>query len=1636
MENQSFPSMKSLSQGIPLLWFCLAILPSCLNAQINLYEDFDDLANPSTMEGWNLTGPGHILPAQSSGDPYYDGKVLRLSVDSSLLRSDSITVVSAAPVIVGFSLKCVKTNGDFINTGLVYCEVIWSTNLIGPWHNAGSFVNAASPYAVPYTFSFTPVPGSGLYVRINFSDGTGLHYSAMIDQLYIRQQGSATCTSTPAAGSAQSNLSAVCPGQQVLLTTSGISTAEQYTWQWQSSPTGNMGSWSDIPGATLPQYLATISQTTYFRYRINCPADDPTNSSDPVQVTLLPPSSCYCSMLPATVGNQDITQVTFNGATNTGSCSSLSTGAGSLLSRYANETASSLTSVQQGAYVPFSIHFNYCNGSNAKLYFVILLDGNQDGDFEDPEELVYARDLFYAYAPLNDFVYIPQSAATGDTRLRLIATDRETYLYQQFDCGYFQYGETEDYRITITPVSACSGTPGPANIVSYTNTICAWRNFPLALDNVPGGINLQYQWQSSSDDSNWSPFGDNMPYALANQAGDTYYRCVITCPNSGLQFTTTSFLMETDCVVMPHQNANYSLTDCDFTFTNAIGGIASASDTVTFYPETGQFIRMEFDEASFNLCSMFIYDSDVADENALIVQLASWNNGVGAVFEATNAAGALTVIFSHGVSAYWDWSAVVSCIPPDCPGIPDPGLSIADRNPVCSGVPFELRTQNYLTGTGLSLLWYTSADSNTWTPTAWTDTLINISQTQDTWYKLVAHCTLSGQTAESVPILVETVNDCINMFTGTVTTCSANFYDSGGFDQAYSPNENHVLTFFPTPGNVIQADFAAFQLYEDDIEAFNGPDVSSPPFFYNISGQTLTSTHVSGALTFRFISNNFSEYQGFSAVISCLPSECNNPLGVFVTTTSEDTVCKNNPFGLGLSPEPAGNGLEFQWQESTDNMNWSDIAGSTGISMIGSQSAGHYYRCRIIRCGVQTAYSDPVWVEVRDCILMTNGSITTCDAYLWDSGGAGGNYGNNQNLTYTFYPDPGMLIHAEFQQLVLSSSDYLFIYDGNTTLNLIAQLTNFSSLSSFTATDTTGALTFRFTSNSSIVNAGWAARITCVPPVCPGQPAPGNTLSPLQYGCPGETVWLSLEYPTTGWGVNYQWQSSTDSLSWSDEAGYQRTYPAVLNDDRYYRCIVTCSSAGLSAVSVPVWLGIVQNAGSVVVSTDSIYVAGCEIDDIHRVYLDLVEFPTQALFSWQRSTAGPDGPFTTFISDISAYEMQIYDYWDNISQTTWYRCTTNYCGNTYYSDTKRVAFATGPLATFVFNGTAIEGQGPLQLGACNPYPALVTVSGLTGTVTAVRLQLCHFYGLPNDANIALEAPNGALFVPMSDIPVSNAIISQSIALKDDAGQEMSMTGAGESIFSGAYLPQAFNYFEGLLPATPYYAPPQGSATFASVFSGIDPNGVWKLYAYDDGTQYFPMNMDYWSLGLETEAMLPLEWLVCKGEAKPEGNRIFWETVAEENVEMFIVERSDSGIDWVEIGRLPASFPTPSTHQYEWLDEPYKSLTYYRIKAIDYGGLYQLSPVISVSRPATGESNFQVFPVPIASQVTLQWENPDTEAVTFSLHDALGNLCWNYQTTVASGSCDLHSDWLSLPAGSYLLTMASARVVQKKWILKR
>jgi hypothetical protein len=124
-------------------------------------------------------------------------------------------------------------------------------------------------------------------------------------------------------------------------------------------------------------------------------------------------------------------------------------------------------------------------------------------------------------------------------------------------------------------------------------------------------------------------------------------------------------------------------------------------------------------------------------------------------------------------------------------------------------------------------------------------------------------------------------------------------------------------------------------------------------------------------------------------------------------------------------------------------------------------------------------------------------TLTSSLTYIiTDAGGPTDTYNNNLDQTVTLTPsDNTKKLQLNFTVFNIEAVyDFLYVYDGpNTSSPLLATLNGTSLPTTITATNASGQLTLRFTSDISGIRAGWSATVTSVT-VC-STPTNGGTLA-------------------------------------------------------------------------------------------------------------------------------------------------------------------------------------------------------------------------------------------------------------------------------------------------------------------------------------------------------------------------------------------------------------------------------------------------------------------------------------------------------------------------------------------------------------
>jgi hypothetical protein len=336
------------------------------------------------------------------------------------------------------------------------------------------------------------------------------------------------------------------------------------------------------------------------------------------------------------------------------------------------------------------------------------------------------------------------------------------------------------------------------------------------------------------------------------------------------------------------------------------------------------------------------------------------------------------------------------------------------------------------------------------------------------------------------------------------SACGTVVQDPGGPNN-YANNTNITRTYCPTsPGDVVTFDVTQFATESccDFLSVYNGPSTASPLIGTYSGNSILTplySTDPSGCITIRFTSDGSTTGAGWTANVTCGPPPppiiaCGSV--IYDSGGAASNYANNQNLQRTYCPANPGDVVTFNFtQFATESccdflsiydgpdLNSPLIGTYSGNSVLNPIYSSHPGGCLTIRFTSDGSSTAAGWAANVTCgpppppVIACGGSIT-------DTGGPGGNYGNNQHYQVTYCPStPGDVVTLTFSQFDTESCcDRLFVYNGpNINSPLIGTFSGTNSPGTVISSAPGGCITLRFVSDGSTTRPGWLANVTCGP---------------------------------------------------------------------------------------------------------------------------------------------------------------------------------------------------------------------------------------------------------------------------------------------------------------------------------------------------------------------------------------------------------------------------------------------------------------------------------------------------------------------------------------------------------------------------
>ncbi|MFZ4477720.1 MAG: T9SS type A sorting domain-containing protein, partial [Saprospiraceae bacterium] len=239
---------------------------------------------------------------------------------------------------------------------------------------------------------------------------------------------------------------------------------------------------------------------------------------------------------------------------------------------------------------------------------------------------------------------------------------------------------------------------------------------------------------------------------------------------------------------------------------------------------------------------------------------------------------------------------------------------------------------------------------------------------------------------------------------------------------------------------------------------------------------------------------------------------------------------------------------------------------------------------------------------------------------------------------------------------------------------------------------------------------------------------------------------------------------------------------------------------------------------------------------------------------------------------------------------------------------------------------------------------------------------------------------------------------------------------------------------------------------ATWYSSDELNGFTRSACYvshHDGTQWNPTTAaaasgsgpftrtrtgqaSFSPFAVGSNGALPVELIDFTAVSRDRQVDLAWKTATEQNNAYFEVERSLDGLQFEVLGKVAGAGNSTAIQQYQFVDAaPVAGDNYYRLRQVDFDGVYRYSSVVAIVWTAKAE--LQLSPVPVTDRLRISLPEPQLENAHYVIFDYSGQIV--RASTLLELPTALEIDVLSLPKGMYVLQLQADRTLWRGRFLK-
>ncbi|WP_300667060.1 PKD domain-containing protein [Fluviicola sp.] len=653
--------------------------------------------------------------------------------------------------------------------------------------------------------------------------------------------------------------------------------------------------------------------------------------------------------------------------------------------------------------------------------------------------------------------------------------------------------------------------------------------------------------------------------------------------------------------------------------------------------------------------------------------------------------------------------------------------------------------------------------------------------------------------------------------------------------------------------------------------------------------------------------------------------------------------------------------------------------------------------------------------------MPSSGSVSACSGTFYDSGGPG-DYTNSDTRVFTICPSTaGAKLKLVFSAFQTESVDLLEIFDGNSTaapsLGTYSGATGPGTVQA-TSSNSSGCLTFRFTSDFSLVYSGWVAAISCVIPcqtittnITSVTPAPGP--GGIIRLCQGQSLTATGtgNFSSSGAGATYSWNFGNGVTASGNSTTY--TYPAV---GSYYLNLVATDANGCTNTNYNNQVVQVSTTPSITTSATPSTLCTNQSSALNA-NVAMTTYSVNCTPPVSGTTFLPDGSGVSYQTSITA------NCYNPAATVTSVNDISNVCltmEHSYLGDLQiELICPTGQ--TMILKSYAQDGLGT-YLGA--PIDDVTSGPG-TGRTYCFTPTATVF--LVDGATSSAGSPAGNSVVAGDYKPLSG--FSSMIGCPLNGSWTIRVTD-NLNADDGYIFNWDVNFSSGII-AVPSYTPTivsQGwvaqttlTSTGATTANVVPTNQGVPCFTYSVTDNFGCTYTAPQCITVNCGASLPIGLVSFDASAVENTSvQLNWETSSEQDNDYFVIERSADGFDgWEDILQVDGAGNSETPKEYTATDEfPLDGVSYYRLKQVDFNGQQRIHETESVFIDNSEISELILFPNPATDLLTIKGD-----LVSLSTFELLNPMGQNVRLNVHSYKQDdgtMVLDVSTLKTGVYLV----------------